>query len=91
VSLPGVLHGSLVSRNFFTMDVKDSHCIFLDELEHPMLANICTTDLQAVQNLCSAAGVLWAIQGAQIESTNPESSMAIFLARCIRSENPFVY
>ncbi|KAL9126149.1 MAG: hypothetical protein Q9217_004760 [Psora testacea] len=69
------------------MDLKDSHCIFLDELEHYMLANISATDFQAVQNLCSAAGVLWVVQGGQTESSTPESSMAIGLARCIRSEN----
>ena len=72
------------------MDLKDSHCIFLDELEHPMLAKISATDFQAVQNLCSAAGVLWVVQGGQMESSTPESSMAIGLARCIRSENPAI-
>ena len=70
------------------MNVKDSHCIFLDELLHPMLADISATSFQAVQKLCSASGVLWVVQGAQVESTTPESSMAIGLARCIRSENP---
>ena len=40
------------------LDIKDSHCIFLDELEHPMLANLSALDFQAIQNLCSAAGVL---------------------------------
>lgn len=72
------------------MDLEDTNCIFLDELEHPMLAKISAKDFQAIQNLCSAAGILWVVQGAQIESSTPESSMAIGLARCIRSENPAI-
>lgn len=72
------------------LDVKDSHCIFLDELEHPMLANLSAPDFQAVQNLCSAAGVLWVNRGGQLESSTPESGMAVGLARCIRSENPAI-
>lgn len=71
-------------------DVKDSHCIFLDELERPMLANLSAPDFQAVQNLCSAAGVLWVVQGGQMKSSTPESNMAVGLARCIRSENPAI-
>ena len=74
----------------FHLDIKDSHCIFLDELEHPMLANLSAPDFQAIQNLCSAAGVLWVVQGGQMESSTPESSMAVGLARCIRSENPTI-
>lgn len=69
------------------LDVKNSHCIFLDELEHPILANLSAPDFQAIQNLCSAAGILWVVQGGQMESSTPESSMAVGLARCIRSEN----
>lgn len=72
------------------LDVKNSHCIFLDELQHPILANLSAPDFQAIQNLCSAAGILWVVQGGQMESTIPESSMAIGLARCIRSENPAI-
>lgn len=83
---PWILSLSQISH----MDLKDSHCIFLDELEHPMLANMSASDFRAVQNLCSAAGVLWVVQGGQVEPSNPESSMAVGLARCIRSENPAV-
>ena len=72
------------------LDVKHSHCIFLDELEHPILANLSASDFQAIQTLCSAAGILWVVQGGQMESSTPESSMAVGLARCIRSENPAI-
>ena len=72
------------------LDVKDSHCIFLNELEHPMLANLSAPDFQAIQNLCSAAGVLWVNRGGQLESPTPEAGMAVGLTRCIRSENPAI-
>ena len=83
---PRILSLAQISR----LDVKDSSCIFLDELERPMLANLSALDFQAIQNLCSAAGVLWVVQGGQLESSTPESSMAVGLARCIRSENPAI-
>ena len=70
-------------------DLKNSHCIFLDELERPMLASIKASDLEAIQSLCSAAGILWLSQGGLPHSAaNPESGMAIGLARSIRVENP---
>ena len=72
-------------------DLKDCYCIFLDELECPMLANMSTETYQAVQNLCTAAGVLWVVQGAQGDlSANPDSGMAIGLTRSVRCENPAV-
>ena len=74
-----------------TMDLKDCCCIFLDELKCPMLANLSSETYQAIQNLCTAAGVLWVIQGAQEDSpTNPDSGMVIGLTRSVRSENPAV-
>ncbi|KAL8795885.1 MAG: hypothetical protein Q9195_001765 [Heterodermia aff. obscurata] len=70
-------------------DLKNSHCIFLDELERPMLASMTASDFEAIQNLCSAAGILWLSQGGRPHSAaSPESGMAIGLARSIRVENP---
>ena len=71
------------------MDLKNRHCIFLDELERPILASMTASDLEAIQNLCSAAGILWLSQGGQPHSAaSPDSGMAIGLARSIRLENP---
>ncbi len=83
---------SLVSLSQISnMDLRDCYCIFLDELECPMLANISSETYQAIQNLCTAAGVLWIVQGAQVDSSaNPDSGMAIGLTRSVRSENPAV-
>ena len=71
------------------MDLKINHCIYLDELESPMLARLTEHEYQAIQNLCTALGLLWVVEGAQKgPPPNPESGMAIGLARCIRSEIP---
>ena len=73
------------------MDLRDSFCIFLDELERPMLVNLPSETYKAIQNLCTAAGVLWVVQGAQGDSpVDPDSSMVIGLTRSVRSENPAV-
>lgn len=73
------------------MDLKDCYCIFLDELESPTLTNMSSKTYQAIQNLCTAAGVLWVVEGAQGDSpANPDSGMVIGLTRSVRSENSTV-
>lgn len=73
------------------MDLKDYYCIFLDELENPMLANMSSETYQANQHLCTAAGVLWVVEAAQGDSSaNPNSGMVIGLTRSVRSENSAV-
>jgi hypothetical protein len=72
------------------MDLKDSHCIFVDELTHPVFADPSATNFSAIQNLCSARGILWVVRGALIKSSMPDSSMAVGLARCVRLENPSI-
>ena len=73
------------------MNLKDCYCIFLDELECPILASISSEIYQAIQNLCTAAGVLWVVQGAQGDSSvSPDSGLAIGLTRSIRSEDPAI-
>ena len=82
---------SIVSlRDIAHMDLRQRHCIFLDELVRPLLADISSSDFEAVQNLFTSEAVLWVVQGAQIDSFTPESSLAVGLARCIRSENSSV-
>ena len=68
-----------------SMDLKDSHCLFLDEVEHSVLANMSATDLDAIKNMCTAAGVLWVTRGGR--TLTPDSGMALGLARGIRAED----
>lgn len=79
---------SIVSlREAGQMDLTRSHCIFLDELVQPLLTDISSSEFEAIQNLCKSEVILWVVQGAQIDSSAPESSLAVGLTRCLQSEN----
>ena len=71
-------------------DLSNDTCIFLDDLDDPLLARLDDDRYQQLQKLCSAEGVLWLVQGAYIDSTDPNANMALGLARSIRSENAAV-
>lgn len=62
-------------------------CVFLAELEKPLLANIKSEEFNALQGLLtSVSGVLWVVQGAYDNSTNPHVNLVSGLSRTIRSE-----
>lgn len=86
--MPRRFEPSLTLAKIARMDVKDSHCIFLDQSVHPMLAEISANNFRPFKIFAPLQAILWVVQGGQGESKTPESSMAIGLARCIRSENP---
>ncbi|KAI9750407.1 MAG: Type I Iterative PKS, partial [Chaenotheca gracillima] len=70
------------------IDLSKSVCVFLDEVERPILARMSAEELRAVQHMCSGAGLLWVTRGAQFESQSPDSSMVFGLARTLRIEFP---
>jgi hypothetical protein len=62
-------------------------CIFLAELEGPLLARLTFDQFNALQSAITATqGILWVVRGAYLESTAPDLNMAIGLSRAIRSE-----
>ena len=62
-------------------------CVVLTELEKPLLAQIKSDEFEALQKLLtSVQGVLWVVQGAYDNSTNPHTNMVSGLSRTIRSE-----
>lgn len=69
------------------MDLSNSICIFLDELDSPILATLSSGDFDAVQRLCSAQGLLWVLQDANLETDNPNSNMVPGMIRTVRNEN----
>ncbi|PGH05127.1 hypothetical protein AJ79_06875 [Helicocarpus griseus UAMH5409] len=67
------------------IDMQGRLCIFLGELDNPLLSNMTPDLFSAIQRLVSnSSGILWVIR--QRTSGSPESSMAIGLARTLRSE-----
>ena len=70
------------------MAIENSVCIILDDKRTSILADPSARDFQAVRKLCSSAsGILWVMQGAQTQTTNPFQNMATGLLRTIRNEN----
>lgn len=68
-------------------DLSGKVCIFLQELNKPLLVDISEHSFGHVQRLFSAAqSVLWVVQDANIHCGNPDASLATGLTRTIRSE-----
>ena len=62
-------------------------CIFLPEIEKPLLSTLTSTEFATLQNvLTSSDGCLWVNRGAYDKSTNPDANMITGLSRTIRSE-----
>nr|AEJ54468.1 reducing polyketide synthase [Dolichousnea longissima]AEJ54469.1 reducing polyketide synthase [Dolichousnea longissima] len=70
-----------------TMDLSNSICIFLDELDSPILGDLSSEDFDAVQRLCSAKGLLWVLQDANLETATPNANLLPGMIRTIRNEN----
>lgn len=63
------------------------HCIFITELEKPLLSSLATDDFLALQKmLTTAEGVLWVVRGAYGNAKHPDNNMILGLSRSIRSE-----
>ncbi|KAF2799537.1 ketoacyl-synt-domain-containing protein [Melanomma pulvis-pyrius CBS 109.77] len=66
---------------------KDKLCIFLTELERPVLANLDASEFKALQHLLtSVQGLLWVVHSAYGNSKNPDANMITGLSRTLRSE-----
>ncbi|KAF1850314.1 uncharacterized protein K460DRAFT_372604 [Cucurbitaria berberidis CBS 394.84] len=66
---------------------RDKLCIFLAELNRPVLANLSAAEFEALQCLItSVQGVLWVVRGAYVNPKNPDANMVTGLSRAIRSE-----
>jgi NADPH:quinone reductase-like Zn-dependent oxidoreductase len=70
-----------------TVDATGKICVFLNELQQPLLATLTPAQFATLQKLLtSAEGVLWAVRGAYEKAANPEANMITGLSRTIRSE-----
>ncbi|KAK8859936.1 ketoacyl-synt-domain-containing protein [Apiospora arundinis] len=91
VSLADVVHRGTGRRpvigSLFSVNTGDKLCIFLAELERPLLSTLRGDQFAALQKiLTSVQGVLWVVRGAYDHATSPDMNMVTGLSRTIRSE-----
>lgn len=68
-------------------NVENNYIIFL-ELEQPILPTLTEEQFVLLQKtFATVKGILWVVRGAFLGSTNPDTNMALGLARTVRSEN----
>ncbi|KAK0126530.1 hypothetical protein ONS95_008126 [Cadophora gregata] len=69
------------------VQVKEKLCIFLSELEKPLLSTLEPAQFLELQSvLITVQGILWVVRGAYAHSDSPDSNMVTGLSRSIRSE-----
>ncbi|KAF4635682.1 hypothetical protein G7Y89_g2413 [Cudoniella acicularis] len=69
------------------MNTEDKVCLFLQELDQPLLSSLILTEFTFLQNiLTKVRGILWVVRGAYVKSSNPDANMVTGLSRSIRSE-----
>jgi len=72
-------------------DPTDKVCMFLTEIEGPMMHAINEKQFESIkQAIINAKGVFWVGRGGTLESPVPESNLVTGLGRTIRRENPTV-
>jgi acyl transferase domain-containing protein/NADPH:quinone reductase-like Zn-dependent oxidoreductase len=73
--------------NLQSANTEGKLCIFLPEIEKPLLSNLKAVDFDALQKiLTSVQGALWVVRGAYDKATSPDLNMITGLSRTIRSE-----
>jgi len=83
----GAGHSSVNIGSIDDVDVEGRICIVIVELDKPLLASLDSGSFANVQRLAQKAkGILWVIQGAYTDSTDPYLGMILGLARTVRSE-----
>ncbi|RAL66180.1 hypothetical protein DID88_005852 [Monilinia fructigena] len=61
--------------------------LFISELDRPFLSTLSSSEFLALQKaLINSRGILWAIRGAYLNSSDPTVNMVTGLSRSIRSE-----
>ena len=69
-----------------SFELKEKHCIILDDPEHQNLTQLDTKSFQGLQRLLRSSGILWVTGGTK----SPDNGLVKGLSRTIRSEHPNV-
>ncbi|KAF2797876.1 hypothetical protein K505DRAFT_405502 [Melanomma pulvis-pyrius CBS 109.77] len=75
------------TSSLLAVNGEDKLCIFLCEIDQPLLANMDLAEFEKLQRLLtSVQGILWVVRGAYANSKTPDSNMIAGLSRTLRSE-----
>jgi acyl transferase domain-containing protein/NADPH:quinone reductase-like Zn-dependent oxidoreductase len=87
-SLLAEMTGSNPSMGLLSsINAKNKICIFLTEIDQPVLANLDSAEFDVLQKLLTSVhSMLWVVQGAYADSKNPDANMIAGLSRTLRSE-----
>ena len=70
---------------------KGSHVVMAAELEGPLLANMTTEEMKAVQILFkSASSLIWVTNGGLLQGKSPKHAMMCGIAKSIMTEQPSI-
>ncbi|QSZ34031.1 hypothetical protein DSL72_005611 [Monilinia vaccinii-corymbosi] len=73
--------------DLFRIETTEKLCLFISELDRPFLSTLSSNEFLALQKaLISSRGILWAVRGAYLNSSDPTANMVTGLSRSIRSE-----
>lgn len=65
----------------------DKVCIFLGELDHPVLQNPSSAEFESIKNMCTRSkGVLWVTRGGAVDYEHLEVSLNVGFLRSLRVE-----
>ncbi|GAB1214119.1 hypothetical protein ATERTT37_003279 [Aspergillus terreus] len=83
--LPDVL--ALESPGLTAATYTGKLCVFVGELDKPVLAGLDAADLQGLKTMAlGCKGLLWITRGGAVECTDPESALASGFVRVLRTE-----
>ena len=69
------------------LDLEKTTCIFLDDLESPILTTTSDAQLEHIKRLFQGQGVMWATAESTLALNGPNTALISGLARSLRSEN----
>ncbi|CAI7652959.1 unnamed protein product [Penicillium glandicola] len=78
---------SLESPGLTAETYKSKLCVFVGELDKPVLTDLDTANFQGIKSMASGSkGLLWITRGGAVECTDPNSALASGLVRVLRTE-----
>lgn len=86
-TLTALVGSSPTTGTLNDVDGSNKTCVFLTEIDHPVLADLDQGKFESLQKLLtSVQAILWVVKGAYQNSMEPNSNMIAGFSRTLRSE-----